>query len=87
MHWLSKQVALLGAVALSGCATVVPPAKILPPVELLQDCAEPAQGFKTNGEMAEYLLDLRSALRGCNVDKQALRVWANPLEGNPHVRH
>lgn len=68
---------VLMAVAFTGCASVRPsPVKITPPPELLQDCQEPEQAIKTNGELVGYALSLRDALRGCNRDKQALREWA-----------
>lgn len=64
-------------ISLAGCVTTRPsPVKITPPPELLQDCREPAQAIKTNGELVGYALALRDALRGCNRDKQALREWA-----------
>lgn len=63
-------------VLLTGCATPGPGARDLPPAELLADCPEPPGGVKTNGEVAKYVRDLKTALRGCNADKKALRDWA-----------
>lgn len=68
---------MLLALLLASCAAVGPgPQRILPPVELLQDCGEPPILAGTNGQLAETILNLRDALRGCNRDKAALREWA-----------
>lgn len=68
---------MLATLLLASCAAVSPtPVRLLPPVELLQDCAEPPFTATTNGLLAEYALQLRDALRGCNRDKAALREWA-----------
>jgi hypothetical protein len=52
----------------------------LPPAELLADCQEPAASVSTNGLLAKYALDLRTALRSCNDDKAALREWAKEIQ-------
>jgi hypothetical protein len=58
------------AAALTGCATqVLNP----PPGYLLEDCPEPTVSYKTNGDLARAINDLRGALRLCNDDKAALR--------------
>jgi len=31
----------------------------------------------TNGALARYAIDLRSALRSCNGDKAGLRTWVD----------
>lgn len=31
----------------------------------------------TNGALARYSMELRSALRGCNGDKAGLRAWVS----------
>lgn len=66
---------MLAALLMASCASVTPQ-RLLPPVELLQDCPEPPFTATTNGLLAEYALQLRDALRGCNRDKAALRDWA-----------
>lgn len=68
---------LLATLLLASCAAVTPPQRILPPIDLLQDCNEPPLQITTNGQLSEYALALRDALRGCNRDKAALREWAN----------
>lgn len=69
-------VALLTCLLVASCAAVAPK----PPAELLAPCAEPAATRGTNGTLAQYALNLRSALRACNDDKAALRMWASELE-------
>lgn len=68
---------LLATLLLASCAAVTPPQRVLPPLDLLQDCNEPPAMVGNNGQLAEYALNLRDALRGCNRDKAALREWAN----------
>lgn len=73
-----SRVTLLSALLLASCASVAPaPVRVLPPLELLQPCEEPALDSSTNGRLAEGILALRDALRGCNRDKAALREWAD----------
>lgn len=68
--------ASLGALALmAGCGGTMQ-VKVLPPVELLQDCAESSITIRTNGDLAKAVPILRQDLRVCNLDKQALRRWA-----------
>lgn len=73
----NQMVVMLTALLMASCATVAP--KAVPPYSLLLDCQEPAQGVKTNGELATYTQQLREALRGCNRDKESLREWADKL--------
>lgn len=71
------RVLTLASLLLASCASVAPgPVRVLPPLELLQDCPEPLTQHDTNGRLAEGILALRDALRGCNRDKAALREWA-----------
>lgn len=61
---------------LPACATkTVVSEAVYPPAHLLNDCPEPVMQGDTNGALARHILDLRSALRSCNGDKQALRAW------------
>ena len=70
-------VMLLSALLLASCAAVTSPTtKLLPPASLLADCPAPTATVGTNGELADYILTLRNALRLCNNDKSALREWA-----------
>lgn len=62
-------------VALVGCNASLP-IKVLPPVELLQDCPESSIDVRTNGGLAAAVPILRSDLAKCNIDKAALRAWA-----------
>lgn len=74
----SRLITFLAVWALAGCAAMrVVPVRILPPPELSQACEEPAGGPQTNGELAQYALALRDALRGCNRRLEALREWAD----------
>jgi hypothetical protein len=70
-----RAVALLLTLLLAACAQFQ-----LPPAELLADCQEPAARVTTNGLLARYALDLRTALRSCNDDKAALREWAKEIQ-------
>lgn len=67
---------LVGVLFLSGCA-LGPPVTVrdTPPASLIQDCPEPMPNFKTNGDLVQYALDLRTVLQSCNADKEALRLW------------
>jgi len=48
----------------------------LPPALLLTPCPEPATPTpRTNGALAQSVLDYQNALARCNDDKAALRVW------------
>ena len=62
-------------VALVGCNASLP-IKVLPPVELLQDCPESSIDVRTNGGLAAAVPILRHDLKVCNLDKKALRKWA-----------
>lgn len=48
----------------------------LPPPELLRDCPAPLVDITTNGGLALGLLSYHDALARCNIDKKALRDWA-----------
>lgn len=69
-----RRVSILLVLLLTACAQVQ-----LPPAELLADCREPSATVSTNGLLAKYALDLRTALRSCNDDKAALREWASEI--------
>ena len=60
---------------LMGCTATLP-VKVLPPVELLQDCTESNIDIRTNGGLAKAVPILRQDIKVCNLDKQALRKWA-----------
>ncbi len=47
-----------------------------PPAVYLQEVAEPRLSGRTNGDLAEWVVELRAALRQANADKKALREWA-----------
>ena len=51
-----------------------------PPAVYLQEVPEPALQGKTVGDLTQWAVDLRAALRLANGDKRALREWA---EGQP----
>jgi hypothetical protein len=60
---------------LTGCATTEI-VRDTPPPELLRDCPLPLVDIRTNGGLAQGLLSYHDALIRCNIDKQALREWA-----------
>lgn len=62
---------------LSACATTTVTERVYPPAHLIQDCPEPTMLGDTNGALARYAIDLRSALRSCNGDKAGLRTWVD----------
>ena len=73
---------LLTLLLLSGCKSLPVPveAPVAPPAQYMQDCSEPEQATPfTNGALAQYALDLRTTLRGCNADKAALREWSTMI--------
>lgn len=73
---------LLTLLLLSGCKSlpVALGAPVAPPAQFMQDCPEPtAPKPLTNAGLAQYALDTRDSLRGCNADKAALREWSNLL--------
>lgn len=82
LRGLAVGIALVSAGA---CATGAPVARIsTPPVELMADCPEPSSSANTNGELVTRFVDMRGALRACNVDKRALRRWAEEVQAeNP----
>ena len=79
MHF-AKLVALaaLGS-ALAGCQTLRGPTLPAPPAQALQPCPQPVLGGATNGALAVYADDLRSALKVCDLQVKTLREWANGL--------
>lgn len=64
---------LLAVGLLAGCATPAPVG--LPPASLAQACAEPPAAVHTNGELGDYILALKDALRGCAAQVDGLRSW------------
>lgn len=64
---------LLAAGLLGGCATVEHAG--LPPASLAQACAEPPAAVHTNGELGDYILALKDALRGCAAQVDGLKAW------------
>ncbi len=51
----------------------------MPPAVYLQDVPEPQMRGRTNGDLANWALELREALRQSNGDKKALREWGERL--------
>lgn len=71
-------VALLGL--LVGCSAPLKTIRLLPPNELVQDCIAPEVVAGTNKDLANSIILLGDALELCNIDKKALRDWANKSE-------
>jgi len=76
VHWNRTRI---GAISLclmlftTGCTVIE---RQLPPAALLADCPEPAPpAERTNGALAQSVLDYQTALDRCNDDKAALRAW------------
>jgi len=62
--------------SLTACTTTVVE-RLTPPETLLADCPAPAPpARRTNGALAQSILDYQTALDRCNDSKAALRVWA-----------
>lgn len=51
-----------------------------PPTVYMQEIAEPKLTGKTNADIANYAVELKSALRLANSDKAALRQWLNDYQ-------
>ena len=62
---------------LTGCFATIAPIRELPPAELTRDCPIPVGKFRTNGELATTIKEFEASLINCNIDKKALRQWAN----------
>lgn len=77
MHF-AKLVALaaLGS-ALAGCQTLRGTTLPAPPAQALQPCSQPVLTGDTNGALAVYADDLRSALKVCDLQVKTLREWAD----------
>lgn len=74
---------LLAALLATGCATAPQvPLVMAPPAVLLQDCLVPPPNVKTNEDLLQWALSMRSELRKCNIDKAALREWAAGNQGD-----
>lgn len=75
---------LLCLTTLSACSTapvtVPQPVKMYPEEQWTRDTPEPPMLAKTCGELADYAVDLQSAIRACNVDKGSIRTWSNESE-------
>ena len=75
---MSSKLLLTGLLALCLTACAAPSSVIreTPPALLLADCPVPCSVLKTNADLARWALELREALGLCNLDKRALREWA-----------
>lgn len=77
-----RLMALTGLLCLSlGACATAPTRTVIstPPADLVQDCPEPASDFQTNADLVTGFLDMRQALRVCNADKAALRLWISEV--------
>lgn len=71
-----RKVILASVLLFSGCATVQY-VRELPPAELLEDCVKPAYSKATNLGLAQGIVAYDGAMDLCNLDKKALRAWAD----------
>lgn len=70
----------MGTLTLAGCGTTERLIRERPPFELTADCAKPIIQVKTNRELANSLLTMADALDKCNLDKAAMRRWAEQAD-------
>ncbi len=77
LHRINKVACLLAlGFVLMGCGAVLPVTdKAYPPVGLVQDCPVPRYRMEYNKDLAEAIVLLKGALKECNNDKAALRLW------------
>ena len=67
-------------VLLTGCASTerIVVERDKPPAPLLAHCPEPeARLIERNSDLLLSIQDWKHALRNCNIDKEALRIWAD----------
>lgn len=67
---------------LSGCGST-PALKeraVAPPAQLMQDCVIPARDIQKNSDLVYALMDARDTVALCNIEKAALRKWAESLK-------
>ena len=57
--------------------------RILPPAELQQDCPRPAVDMSNNGALLQSLLSCNAQIVKCNLDRAALRTWADTSKAPP----
>ena len=80
--------ALLLPLLLTACGSpLLKPApevvRILPPAELQQDCPRPAVDMSNNGALLQSLLSCNAQIVKCNLDRAALRTWAETSQAPP----
>jgi hypothetical protein len=61
--------------ALSACGTTIQTVREAVPEALLVPCEAAYEDYSTNGGLAKSIESLKSALTGCNLDKEAIRQW------------
>lgn len=90
MKYLSKYISLtaLGLMvilSLAGCASSPKLEVPQPQLSWTTRTVEPVIMVKTNGQMAQTLRKLRSALAQCNLDKDTIRVYIEQVS-QPKVK-
>lgn len=81
-----KHLSLLTCFALLTACNAAPRVQVIKPPTALYEpsCAgsllEPRQAPFTNLDLLTYSIDLRAALRGCEADREALRIWNKELK-------
>ena len=76
LRWALVGLLLVLLLVLPGCTTTTKYVRELPPVDLLADCPLVVEQHDTNGDLVRTILEYRSALDKCNIDKGSLRKWA-----------
>lgn len=56
--------------------------RLAPPASLLRETEHPEWKGETNGDLLEHAINLDAALRGCNADKSAIRLWLEAVSRN-----
>lgn len=84
MNGLSKLCLLLPLMLLTACSvlhrtTVVSPPESLYAVPCSGTSLEPRVAPFLNEDHLRYTLELKAALRGCDADREALKLWKDSL--------
>ncbi len=85
-------IVLISLIALSACSqntVITKSVPVFPPDKLMKECPQadaPTTKYATYGDLVEYSLAQKKALKDCNADKTALRQWKKDLEAEQRVK-